>query len=190
MKKQISLLRITMFVGMIVVGLTVGSQASAQAEMGKERSCPMMRGMMGSSAPLSQHILEASLHHAGQLGLFEEQLSSLKAIRLSEAQEQVHQEAEMKIIELELTDLLDHPEVDLKAVEAKLKEGEARRTAAQLSHLKFQEQARKVLTAEQWQTLKTLHTGSVMPSPPEKGQHQHGDGGDGHSGMMHGMCGR
>ncbi|MBI4530976.1 MAG: hypothetical protein HY709_05580 [Candidatus Latescibacteria bacterium] len=189
MKKPICLLRRTMFIGMAVVGLIVGSQTFAQAERGEQHSCPMMQRMMGASVPLSQHTLEAALHHAGQLGLSEEQLSSLKAIRLSAVKEQAHHETEMKIIELELADLFDHLEVDLKAVEAKLKEGEAHRTAAQISHLKFQEQARKVLTTEQWQELKTIHAGSAMPPMPEKQQHQHGEGGEGHSGMTPGMCG-
>ena len=63
--------------------------------------------------------------------------------------EKIRRTADMRIAQIELKDLLSQDPVDMKAVEAKVKQLEAMRTEMQLSHIKAMEECKAKLTPEQ-----------------------------------------
>ena len=62
----------------------------------------------------------------------------------------------MRIVQIELKDLLSQDPVDMKAVEAKVKELEMMKTEMHLSHIKAMEDIRTKLTPEQRKKLKEM----------------------------------
>jgi len=62
----------------------------------------------------------------------------------------------MRIVQIELKDLLSQDPVDMKAVEAKVKQLEMMRTEMHLSHIKAIEDIRTKLTPEQRKKLREM----------------------------------
>ena len=70
--------------------------------------------------------------------------------------EKIRRTADMRIAQIELKDLLSQDPVDMKAVEAKVKQLEAMRTEMQLSHIKAMEECKAKLTPEQRKKLREM----------------------------------
>ena len=70
--------------------------------------------------------------------------------------EKIRRTADMRIAQIELKDLLSRDPVDMKAVEAKVKQLEAMRTEMQLSHIKAMEECKAKLTPEQRKKLREM----------------------------------
>jgi Spy/CpxP family protein refolding chaperone len=159
-----------------------GFQEEGPFSMMPPMPCPMeqMRGMPGSRHPFLMHI--------DALNLDEKQKDALKEIENSVSKELIRKRADEQIAGIELCELLDQETVDLKAVEAKLKQIAVIKTEMQLIVIKSMENVKAKLTAEQRETLKKMRPmahpmnhhmkGKIMPedakalplSPEEKGE--------------------
>ncbi len=80
--------------------------------------------------------------------------------------------ADLRIVRLELKDLLGKDPVDMKAVEAKVKQSETLRTEMHLAHIRAMEEVKAKLTPEQKKKFRTM----VEDGPMTAGM-----------GMMHGQ---
>ena len=105
---------------------------------------PMQPGMM-------QHRMDRVfyLDRIDELGLSTEQVAELKTIRSECRGDNIRQAAEAKITRLELMEILEAPDWDLKQVEPLVRKSQQQETDMQIRHLKAMQDARKVLTAEQ-----------------------------------------
>ncbi len=83
------------------------------------------------------------------LNLDDQQKETLKAIRSRAMKEMVRKRADLQIAHMEQRELLDKDPVDMKAVEAKLRQIESMKTDMHLSMLKAMEDVKAKLTPEQ-----------------------------------------
>jgi Spy/CpxP family protein refolding chaperone len=107
-----------------------------------------MMGMSGEDHPMWQRLKG--------LGLDEKQKEAVNAIRSRVMKEMIKKRADKQIAKLELKDILGKDPVDMKAVEAKLKQIEAIGTDMHLSHIKTMEEVKATLTPEQKKKMKEM----------------------------------
>ncbi len=88
------------------------------------------------------------------LGLSDQQMDALKAIRTRVTKDTIKKRADLALARVELRELLHKDPVDMKAVEAGLKKVESVGTDLKLSHIKAREEIKAILTPEQRKKLK------------------------------------
>lgn len=90
------------------------------------------------------------------LDLNEQQMESLKAVRSRAMKEAIRKGADMSIAHMEQKDLLDKDPVDMKAVEAKVRQIEALRSDMHLLHIKARQEIKSILNPEQRKKFKEI----------------------------------
>lgn len=115
------------------------------------------------------------LMHMEGLNLDVKQRETLKKIENNISKEMIRKRADEQIAEIELRELLDKDTVDLKAIEAKLKQIEAIKTETQLTVIKSVENMKANLTAEQREMLKKMRSTERHMKPPLRGKGIHKD---------------
>ncbi len=116
----------------------------------------MMRGeMMGGH----QRMMHMCMQH---LGLNAEQKEEIEGIRMATMKEVIHKKADMQIARLELRDLLSKDQVDMKAVEAKVKQIEGLRADIHLALIKAKEEVKSKLTPDQRKKMMDMMGNSPM----------------------------
>jgi hypothetical protein len=109
------------------------------------------------------------LNYRDYLGLSAEQVKKLEQLRDTFQRQSIRNDADVRIIELDIAALLDSPTVDVAKVEAKIREAEKLRADLRIARVRIIEQAKSVLTAEQRK--KFLETAeSRSGRPPRSGQ--------------------
>ncbi len=130
--------------GMMGGGMMRGGMGRGMMGMGM-----MKHGMMGEGM-----WMEHEWMHIWQLDLSDTQKTRIRDVKMKTAKEVIKKSADLKIAGLELKDLLEKEPVDMKAVEAKLRQIEGLRTEIKLAHIQAREQVRQILTPEQIKKLK------------------------------------
>jgi Spy/CpxP family protein refolding chaperone len=118
------------------------------------------------------------------LGLDEKQREAIKEIKSKVMKETIKKRADSQVAHIELKDLLDKDPVNMKAIEAKLKQIETIKTEMHLSLIRAREEIKSKLTPEQRKKFKemlemepgmgppmmggVMHGGTRMPPPPCK----------------------
>jgi Spy/CpxP family protein refolding chaperone len=118
----------------------------------------MGSGMM-CGCGMDGQMMEAEYHmskHLKSLSLDEQQKTLIGEIKSRMMKETIRRTADMRIVQIELKDLLSQDPVDMKAVEAKVKQLEMMRTEMHLSHIKAIEDIRTKLTPEQRKKLREM----------------------------------
>ena len=162
-----------------LVFLLVLSTGSAFA---MEGGCPMMQHGGGRhEGGKAGHYLHHLLKHQKEIGLSADQVAKIKAMKLDLAKTAAKSKADIKIARLELDALVEDPNSDLKAIEAKLTESAKLKTALRLAAIKAKREAMALLTPEQLEKEKAEHE-KMMQQMREGG----GRGGGGMGGMMGG----
>lgn len=119
-------------------GYGMGGRGMGQGMMG---DCVMGGRMMDAENHMSQHLMG--------LNLDEQQKTLIGEIKSRMMKETIQRNADMRIVHIDLMDLLSKDPVDMKAVEAKVKQSEMMRTEMHLSHIKAMEDIKTKLTPEQ-----------------------------------------
>jgi Spy/CpxP family protein refolding chaperone len=141
----------------IVAALSIFALASfAYGEMGGQGMGP---GMMGCCSMDKQ--MMGTMHFKG-LNLDDQQKIAMGEIRLRMMKESVRRMADMRLIQIELRELLGRDPVDMKAIEAKVKQLEMMRTDMRLSHIKAMEECKAKLTPEQRKKLRDMMEAGPM----------------------------
>ena len=107
-----------------------------------------MGGMMGEDHPMWKHLVG--------LGLDEKQREAVKSIKSKEMKDMIKKRADKQIAKVELKEILGKDPVDMKAVEAKVKQIEAIGTDMRLSHIRTMEEVKALLTPEQKKKMKEM----------------------------------
>jgi hypothetical protein len=109
------------------------------------------------------------LSYKDYLGLSAEQIKKLEQLRDNFQRQSIRNDADVRIIELDIAALLDSPTVDMAKVEAKIREAEKLRTELRIARVRAIEQAKAVLTSEQRK--KFFEMADSRPGrPPRSGQ--------------------
>lgn len=85
------------------------------------------------------------------LELTDEQVASLKAIKMDFMKGEIQKETDLKLAELELKELMSADKLDMPAVEKKIKAIHGMKADKKIAHLQAFEKAKGVLTPEQMQ---------------------------------------
>jgi len=112
-----------------------------------------------------ERMMESEHHMPKQLmdlNLDEKQKASIGQIKSGMMKETIKRTADMRIVQIELKDLLSQDTVDMKAVEAKVKQLEMIKTEMHLSHIKAMEECKAKLTPEQRKKLREMMEAGPM----------------------------
>jgi len=155
----------------VVLALALGWVVSASAAEG-EKSPPSIPDEVGEAWDRVQQVLQdlsdrfrerfggrenvenrpvisQMLSRREALGLSADQVKKLEQLRDNFERLSIRNNAEVRIVELDIDSLLDTPTVDLAKVEAKVREAEKLRADLRIARIKVVEQAKGVLTPEQ-----------------------------------------
>lgn len=97
----------------------------------------------------SRPAISQMLSYREYLSLSPEQVKKLEQLRDNFQRQSIRNEADARIVELDITQLLDSPNVDMGKVEGKIREAEKLRGDLRIARLRAIEQAKAVLNAEQ-----------------------------------------
>jgi len=171
--------KLIVLVASAVLILAAGSWACADPEgcgACGMRGGGMRGGMQGEGIGPMHHDFMGRVE---QLNLDQSQQAAVKDIRLRTKKEMIKKRSDLEIALVELQEVLGKDAVDMKAVEAKLKQVEWLRTAVHLTMIKEQEEIKSKLTAEQ---LKMLRASQEAGCPMERQGHREQEG---HAPMRH-----
>jgi Spy/CpxP family protein refolding chaperone len=153
----------------------MGGQGMAQGMgCGQMGGHGMGQGMMGGHG-MGGRMMDGEHHmwrRLAGLNLDEQQKAAVSEIKSRMMKETVKRKADVGVARIELKELLAKDPVDMKAVEAKLKQSETLKTEMRLSHIKAMEEVKAKLTPEQRKKFSEM----VETGPAMKGM-----------GMMHGQ---
>lgn len=119
-------------------GQGMGGRGMGPGMMGE---CVMGGQMMDAEQHMSRHLMG--------LDLDEQQKTLIGEIKSRMMKETIQRNADMRIVHIDLMNLLSKDPVDMKAVEAQVKQSEMMRTEMHLSHIKAMEDIKTKLTPEQ-----------------------------------------
>ena len=94
-------------------------------------------------------MISQMLSRKDHLRLSPEQVKKLEQLRDQYQRQSIRNDADTRILELDIAALLDQPKVDVAKVEAKIREVEKLRADLRIARVRAVEQAKAVLTAEQ-----------------------------------------
>ncbi len=127
----------------------------------------MWEGLGRPSARESQPAISQMLSQKEALGLSAEQVRKLEQLRDGFERQSIRNDADVRIIELDIAALLENDPVDLTQLEAKMRASEKLRTDLRVARIHAIEQARGLLNAEQKKKFQAL---SPRPWAPRVGQ--------------------
>jgi Spy/CpxP family protein refolding chaperone len=105
------------------------------------------------------------LNQRDYLGLSPEQVKKLEQLRDTFQRQSIRNDADVRIVELDIAALLDSPTVDVAKVETKIHEAEKLRAELRIARIRVIEQAKAVLTADQRKKfLETAESRSGRPA--------------------------
>lgn len=115
------------------------------------------RGGMGSGMMMGCCKKEFFLCCKEKLELTDEQVKSLKSIKMDFIKADIQKEADLKIAELELKELMAADKMDMAKVEKMIKDIHMMKAEKKIAHLKAFEKAKSILTPEQLKKQKEQH---------------------------------
>jgi Spy/CpxP family protein refolding chaperone len=114
-------------------------------------------------------VISLMLNYKDYLRLSPEQVKKLEQLRDNFQRQSIRHDADTRILELDIAELLDQPNVDAAKVEAKIRAVEKLRADLRIARMRTVEQAKGVLNAEQ----RKKFYESIEPRPvraPRSGQ--------------------
>ncbi len=123
----------------------------------------------GRESSESRPAISQMLSYRDFLGLSPEQIKKLEQLRDGFQRQSIRNEADARIVELDIAQLLDSPNVDMGKVEAKIREAEKLRADLRIARLRAIEQAKAVLSAEQRKKFREA-VEERPPRPPRPAQ--------------------
>ena len=124
-------------------------------------------------------VISQMLNNKEALGLSADQVRRLEQQRDNFQRLTIRNEADLRILELDIAALLESEPVDMAKLEAKMREEEKLRTDLRIARIRAIEQGKALLNAEQKKKLSELQRQSLTlrfpptsqnPSAPERGQ--------------------
>ena len=158
-------IRRTMHV-LAVCALAIGVTAAVAGAESKTAGNPCLTGT--NCCPFTETQADAEiqvnwadpnfyLDNKSELALSKDQVASLESSWLAHEKTRIRKEADLRILQMELAELLPSEETDLRTIEAKAKSVEAFCTELTLNRAKFERQAYSLLTEPQRTKLADLY---------------------------------
>jgi len=159
----------------LVVGVLAFSGVAHAAGKGgsKMMSKGNVHGMhVGGMSGMGMNFLTKNSMIAEELGLSEQQTDKIKSISIESQKKTIRAKAELEVLELELTELLDQDKPDLKKIDATIDKIGSRRTEMQKENIHSMIEMKGVLTSEQLEKLEQMKSqrGKSRQNCPHVGQ--------------------
>jgi Heavy-metal resistance len=110
----------------------------------------------GTTSPEQQPIISLLLRNREKLGLSDDQVKKLEQLRADFEKESIKNEADVRVAEIDLTNLLQAQNTDLAKAETKIREIEKLRADLRIARIRAIEKGKALLTAEQRKKLPDL----------------------------------
>jgi hypothetical protein len=108
-------------------------------------------------------LISIILSHQERLALSADQVKKLEQIRDHFQKQSIRNDADARVVELDIAALLENEPVDMAKVEGKIREAEKLRADLRIARIRAIEQAKALLNAEQKKKLQEL---AFEPRPP------------------------
>ena len=118
----------------------------------------------------NQPAISQMLSHKDALGLSADQVRKLEHLRDDFQRQSIRNDADSRIVELDIAGLLEKEPVEMAKIEGKIRETEKLRGDIRIARIRAIEQARAMLTADQKKKLEDLNRAMLTPRPPRAGQ--------------------
>jgi Spy/CpxP family protein refolding chaperone len=128
---------------------------------------------MGKHHQTAGHMIRHLLKHQKEIGLSPDQIAKLKTLQMDLTRSRIRAEADIQVADAELGALEEDEKADFGALEAKVKQSEALRSALRLTVIKTKRDVLAVLTPEQRDKQKTEHEKMLHEM---RGDHRRGHG--------------
>ncbi|MBM4262608.1 MAG: periplasmic heavy metal sensor [Deltaproteobacteria bacterium] len=122
----------------------------------QERGGQLRDWLGGRESRENRPIISLMLNSRERLGLSDAQVKKLEQLRDDFEKQSIRNDADARIVELDIAALLDNEPVDMAKVEAKIREAEKLRADLRIARLRTIEQAKAVLNSEQKKKLAEL----------------------------------
>jgi hypothetical protein len=153
--------------GLLLASMVLGSTAVAAKGECCESSgqCPMAQHGHGRSdkseyaCPITEQFMDKAkfyLENAEEIGLTDEQISTIKALKLEAKKMHIRQEAEMKVFMLEVKAKMAEPKVDAAALGTMVDQASAGMAAASKALIEHYAKLKAVLSEEQAKQAKAI----------------------------------
>ena len=110
----------------------------------------------GTTAHEQQPVISLMLRNREKLGLSDDQVKKLEQLRSDFEKETIRNEADIRVAEIDLNNLLQAQSADLAKVEAKIRDIERLRADLRIARIRAIEKGKALLTAEQRKKLQEL----------------------------------
>ena len=118
-------------------------------------------------APGERPLISYILSRREELNLSSDQVRNLERLRSDYERDAIKNEADLRVAEVDLTELLRADSVDVKKAEAKIREIERLRAELRIARIRAIEQGKQVLSQEQRERLRNMLTGNRYSHRPE-----------------------
>jgi Spy/CpxP family protein refolding chaperone len=112
-------------------------------------------------------LISYMLSRRDELNLSSDQVRNLERLRSDFEREAIKNESDLRVSEMDLSDILRADTVDVKEAEAKIREIEKLRAELRIARIRAIEKGKGVLTAEQRDRLRGMLSGSRYSRRPE-----------------------
>lgn len=110
----------------------------------------------GTTAQEQQPVISLLLRNREKIGLSEEQAKKLEQLRSDFEKETIRNEADIRVAEIDLNNLLQTSSTDLGKIEAKIREIEKLRADLRIARIRAIEKGKALLSADQRKKLQEL----------------------------------
>jgi hypothetical protein len=110
----------------------------------------------GTTAREQQPVISILLRNREKLGLSDEQVKKLEQLRSDFEKEIIRNEADIRVAEIDLNNLLQASSADMGKIEAKIREVERLRADLRIARIRAIEKGKALLSAEQRKKLQEL----------------------------------
>jgi Spy/CpxP family protein refolding chaperone len=117
--------------------------------------------------PDERPLISMMLNRREELNLSSDQVKNLERLRTDFEREAVKNQADLRVAELDLSEILNADSVDVKKAEVKVREIERLRADLRLGRIRAIEQGKAVLSQEQREKLRSMMGGSRYSRRPE-----------------------
>jgi len=124
----------------------------------------------GRDSRENQPAISQMLTNKDALALSADQVRRLERLRDDFQRQTIRNDADLRIVELDIATLLEKEPVEMAKLEGKIREGEKLRADLRIARIRAIEQARGLLNAEQKKKLQELNPQPLPPRAPRFGQ--------------------
>jgi Spy/CpxP family protein refolding chaperone len=110
----------------------------------------------GTTAQEQQPVISLLLRNREKVGLSEDQVKTLEQLRSDFEKETIRNEADIRVAEIDLNNLLQAPTADMGKIEAKIREVERLRADLRIARIRAIDKGKALLSADQRKKLQEL----------------------------------